>query len=170
MRLFFMSELKLYELSTQYQQLAQQLSELDLDAQTVQDTIEASGLVDDFTTKAQNIEMVCRQITKDIPAIEAELKRLKSLKEHRERVAAGLHEYLKFHMEATGIQKIEAPLFSISLRTNPPSVEVFDEAQVPEEFLVPKYSVSKTLLKEAMKDGKEIPGARMVQTTRVAIK
>ena len=165
-----MSELKLYELSTQYQQLAQQLSELDLDAETVRDTIDASGLVDDITTKAQNIEMVCRQMTKDIPAIEAELKRLKSLKEHRERVAAGLHEYLKYHMEQTGIQKIETPLFSISLRTNPPSVEVFDESQIPDEFMVPKYSVSKTLLKKAMEEGQEIPGCRMTQTTRVAIK
>jgi len=161
---------KLYELSTQYQQLANQLSDMDLDAQTVQDTIEASGLVDDFAIKAQNIEMVCRQITKDIPAIEAELKRLKLLKEKRERIAAGLHEYLQYHMTQTGITKIEAPLFSISLRTNPPSVEIFDEAQVPEEFLVPKYLVSKSLLKAAIETGREVPGARIIQNQRIAIK
>jgi len=161
---------KLYELSTQYQQLANQLSDMDLDAQTVQDTIEASGLVDDFAIKAQNIEMVCRQITKDIPAIEAELKRLKLLKEKRERIASGLHEYLQYHMTQTGITKIEAPLFSISLRTNPPSVEIFDEAQVPEEFLVPKYSVSKSLLKAAIETGREVPGARIIQNQRIAIK
>ena len=164
------TSLKLYELSNQYLQLAHQLADLDLDAQTVADTIEASGLTDEFTAKAQGIEMVCRELTKDVPAIEAEIKRLKALKEHRERVADGLHDYLKFHMSQTGIQKIEAPLFSISLRTNPPSVDVFDEAQVPNEFLVPKYTVSKTLLKEAMASGREIPGARMTRTTRIAIK
>lgn len=165
-----MNDIKLYEISGQYLQLLNQLADLDLDVDTVRDTVEASGLTDDFTTKAQSIEMICRQLVKDLPAIDAEIARLAALKKHRQRVAAGLHEYLKWNMEKTGIQKIEAPLFSISLQTNPPSVEVFDEAQVPEEFLVPKYSVSKTLLKEAMKDGKEIPGARMVQTTRVAIK
>lgn len=164
------TSLKLYELSNQYLQLAQQLADMDLDAQTVQDTIEASGLTDDFTAKAQGIEMVCREMTKDLPAIESEIKRLTGLKKHRERVADGLHEYLRFHMTQTGITKIEAPLFSISLRTNPPSVEVFDEAQVPEEFMVPKYTISKTLLKDAMAQGREIPGARMVQTTRVAVK
>ncbi len=68
------TSLKLYELSAQYQQLSQQLADLDMDAQTVADTIEASGLVDDFTTKAQALEMVCREMTKNIPAIEAELK------------------------------------------------------------------------------------------------
>lgn len=164
------TSLKLYELSTQYQQLAQQLAELDMDAQTVADTIEASGLTDDFTAKAQGIEMVCREMTKDIPAIEAELKRLKALKEHRERIAAGLHDYLKFHMEATGIQKIDSPLFSIALRKNPASVELFDETQVPEEFLVPKYSISKTAIKDAIKAGREVPGARMTQTTSLSIK
>lgn len=164
------TSLKLYELSSQYLQLAHQLADLDLDAQTVQDTIEASGLTDEFTAKAQGIEMVCRELTKDVPAIDAEIKRLKALKDHRERVADGLHDYLKFHMAQTGIQKIEAPLFSISLRTNPPSVEVFDEAQVPNEFMVPKYSISKTLLKDAMAAGREVPGARMTQTQRISIK
>ena len=164
------TNIKLYEISDQYLQLAHQLADLDLDAQTVADTIEASGLTDDFAVKAQNIEMVCRNLTKDIPAIDTEIKRLTALKKHRERVADGLHEYLLFNMQQTGIQKIEAPLFSISIRTNPPSVDVFDESQVPNEYMVPKYTISKTLIKEALSAGKEIPGARMTQTQRVAIK
>ena len=164
------SEIKLYELSGQYLALLDQLADMDIDAQTVADTIEASGLTDDIAAKAQNLEMVCRQMTKDVPAIDAEIKRLKALKDHRERVAEGLHEYLKRNMQAMGMSKIDTPLFAISVRTNPPSVEVFDEAQVPNEFLVPKYTVSKTLLKEAMASGRDIPGARMTQTTRIAIK
>ena len=164
------TSLKLYQLSDQYLQLAQKLADMDLDAQTVADTIEASGLTDEFAAKAQGIEMVFRELTKDLPAIDAEIKRLKALKEHRERVAEGLHEYLRFHMQQTGITKIDAPLFSISLRANPPSVDVFDEAQVPNKFLVPKYQVSKTLLKEAMAQGQEIPGARMVQTHRITVR
>lgn len=164
------TSLKLYEISGQYLQLAHQLADLDFDAETVADTIEASGLTDEFTAKAQGIEMVCRELTKDIPAIDAEIKRLTALKKHRERVADGLHDYLLYHMQQTGITKIEAPLFSISVRTNPPSVEVFDESQVPNEYMVPKYTISKTLIKEALSAGKEIPGARMTQTQRIAIK
>lgn len=165
-----MTDLKLYELSTQYLKLAHQLADLDLDAQTVADTIEASGLTDDIADKAQGIEMVCRQLTKDVPAIDAEIKRLKALKDHRERIADGLHAYLLYHMQQTGITKIDAPLFSIGVRANPPSVDVFDEALVPAEFLVPKYSISKTALKEAMVSGREVPGARMTQTQRISIK
>ena len=164
------SNIKLYEISGQYLQLLEKLADMDLDAQTVADTIEASGLADDLAAKAHGIEMVCRQLTKDVPAIDAEIKRLKALKDHREKAADGLHDYLKYHMQAMGMTKIETPLFSISVRTNPPSVEVFDEAQIPTEYMAIKYAVSKTALKEAMAAGAEIPGARMTQTTRIAIK
>lgn len=164
------SEIKLYELSGQYLALLDQLADMDLDAQTVADTIEASGLTDDIAAKAHGIEMVCRQLTKDVPAIDAEIKRLKALAERRERVADGLREYLKANMQAMGMTKIDTPLFSISIRTTPPSVEVFDEAQVPNKFMVPKYSVSKTMLKEAMESGREIPGARMVRKSRLSVK
>ena len=45
----------LYELTSQYRQLAERLSEGDFDAQTISDTIEASGIVDDLQTKAQGV-------------------------------------------------------------------------------------------------------------------
>lgn len=165
-----MTNLKLYQLSDQYLQLAQKLADMDLDAQTISDTIEASGLTDDFTAKAQNVEMMCRELSKDIPAIDAEIQRLKELKERRERVANGLRDYLMFNMQRTGIDRIDSPLFSIRIQNNPPSVEIFDESQVPKQYFVPKYVISKSSLKQDMQAGQEIAGARMVQSKRLVIK
>ena len=160
----------LYSLTGQYLELAHKLSNLDLDSETVADTIEASGLPDDIAMKAQGIEMVCRETVKDLPAIDAEIKRLQALKAHRVAVSDGLKAYLKRSMEAMGIEKIQCPLFTVSIRQNPASVEVFEESMVPNEYMVAKYSASKTKIKEALVAGVDVPGARMAKTTRLDVK
>lgn len=160
----------LYNLTGKYLELARNLANLDLDSETVADTIEASGLPDGIALKAQGIEMVCRDAIKDLPAIDAEIKRLQALKAHRVAVADGLKDYLKRSMEAMGMEKIQCPLFTVSIRNNPISVDVFEEAMVPNEYMVPKYSVSKTKVKEALVAGVDVPGARLVKTTRLDVK
>ena len=160
----------LYNLTGRYLELAHKLSNLDLDSETVADTIEASGLPDDIAAKAQGIEMVCRETVKDLPAIDAEIKRLQALKAHRVAVSDGLKAYLKRSMEAMGIEKIQCPLFTVSIRQNPASVDVFEEGMVPDEYMVAKYSASKTKIKEALVAGVDVPGARMAKTTRLDVK
>ena len=160
----------LYNLTGQFLELSRNLANLDLDSETVADTIEASGLPDDIALKAQGIEMVCRDAVKDLPAIDAEIKRLQALKAHRVAVADGLKAHLKRSMEAMGMEKIQCPLFTVSIRNNPTSVEVFEEAMVPNEYMVPKYSASKTKIKEALVAGVDVPGARLVRTTRLDVK
>ena len=164
----------LYVLSSQYAALADKLDRLELDDQTIADTIEASGLVDDIQTKAQGVLMVAAESTKYVPLIEMEIQRLKDLKATRERVAAGLRDYLKSCMESAGIEKIECPLWKVSIQKNPPSVEVFDSTSIPLAYMTdpkpPAPAPDKAAIREAIKAGKEIPGARMTQSTRLAIK
>ena len=71
-----MTNVALYQLAGQYQQLLSTLADLDLDAGCVADTLEASGLVDDITDKAVGIEMVARSLEMSVPAIDRELIRL----------------------------------------------------------------------------------------------
>ena len=160
----------LYDLAGQYRQLAERLANMDLDAETVADTIEASGLTDEIQQKAQGVLMVAKTTEQYVPAIEAEIARLQALKKRHERIAAGLRDYLKLNMEAAQIQRIQCPLFAISIRTNPASVEVFDEAQVPKELLRVAYSVDKTAIKAELKAGREVAGCRLTQSTRLEVK
>lgn len=161
----------LYDLAGQYKQLAEQLATMDLDAQTVADTIEASGLTDEIQQKAQGILLVAKSAEQYLPAIDAEIARLQALKKRHQRVATGLRDYLQHHMQNAGIQRIECPLFQISLRQNPPAVQVWDEAQVPAQFWVtPKPNVNKTAIAAALKAGQDVPGARLTQSTRLDIK
>jgi hypothetical protein len=170
-----MTELKLYEISGQYRQLAEQLATMDLDAQTVADTIEASGLTDALQEKAQGVELVARAAEIHCPAIDAEIARLQALKAHRQKIAQGLRDYLKAQMENAGVERIECPLFKLTVKKNPPAVEVEDERQVPAAFWVipppkpPESRIDKTAIKNAIKSGQEVPGAKLVQHTRLEV-
>ena len=170
-----MTDLKLYEISGQYRQLAERLATLDLDAETVADTIEASGLTDALQEKAQGVELVARAAELHVPAIDAEIERLQKLKAHRQKVAQGLRDYLKHHMEVAGIERIECPLFRLSIRKNPAAVEVEDERQVPASFWVtpppkvPEARIDKKAVAAAIKGGTDVPGCRLVQGTRLEI-
>lgn len=171
-----MTGIALYHLTGQYLQLAEKLANMDIDAQTVADTIEASGITDEITAKAQGIEIVARTAELHCPAIDAEIERLQALKAQRQKVAQGLRDYLKSNMEAAGIEKIECVLFKISLKKNPPAVEIFDEKQIPAELLrtpEPKPPVAapdKARIKELLNHGEDVPGAKLTQNTRIEIK
>jgi hypothetical protein len=159
----------LYDLAGAYKQLADRLATMDLDAETVADTIEASGLTDEISTKAQGVLLVAKSAEQYLPAIEAEIARLTALKKRHERIAAGLRDYLKVNMQQAGIERIACPLFDVSIRTNPAAVEVFDEAQVPNALLRVKYEVDKAAIKAELKAGREVAGCRLVQGTRLVV-
>jgi hypothetical protein len=170
-----MTELKLYEIAGQYRQLAEKLADGDFDPTTIADTIEASGLTDALQEKAQGVEMVARAAEMYLPAIDAEIERLKALKARRQRIAEGLREYVRMNMETAGIERIECPLFRITLKKNPPAVEVLDDSEVPLRFWVtpkpkpPERRIDKAAVKDAIKAGEDVPGCRLVQATRIDI-
>ena len=168
-----MTTVALYQLAGQYQQLAEQLADMDLDAQTVADTIEASGLTDDIMVKAQGIECVARTLEMYTPAIDAEIDRLKLLKAGREKKAQGLRDYLKLNMIACGIEKIESPLFKIKLQNNPQAVDIYEPGLIPVEYMrlpeMPPPAPDKTAIKAALKAGHEVQGARLTQGQRLVV-
>jgi hypothetical protein len=165
----------LYELTNNYLALAEKLADGDFDAQTIADTIEASGITDELATKAQGIEYVARGAEAHNAAIDAEIARLQALKAQRMRVAAGLRKYLLENMQRAGIERIDCPLFSISIRKNPPAVEIFDAPSIPAEYMVmpePKPPVpapDKKAIAADIKAGKDVPGARLTQSMRLAV-
>ena len=164
----------LYNISNQYIQLAETLADGDFDLATIDDTIEASGLLDDFTDKAQALEFVARGATAHNPTIDAEIARLTALKGRRESIAAGVRKYLMDNMIRTGISKITCPLFSISIQNNPPAVDVFDVLSLPPDCMrtpEPKPPVpDKNAIKAHLQAGLDVPGAKLVQSQRLNIK
>lgn len=87
-----------------------------------------------------------------------------------------LRRYLSEHMAAAGITEIkdERGIFRATLaRGRDEAVEVFDEKQLPTDYMteVPAtFKPDKTLIKKALKDGYEVPGAKLVKRDRLTIK
>lgn len=166
----------LYNISNEYLKLAETLADGDFDLATIDDTIEASGLLDDFTDKAQALECVARGAMAHHPAMDAEIARLQARKARHEAVAAGVRKYLLDNMQRTGITKITCPLFSISIANNPPSTDVYDPLSLPAEYMrtpEPKPPIAapdKAAIKVALQAGKDVPGAKLVQSQRLVVK
>ena len=166
----------LYNISSQYLQLSETLADSDFDLATIDDTIEASGLIDDFTDKAQALEFVARGALAHNPAIDAEIARLTALKARRESIAAGVRKYLLDNMVRTGITKLTCPFFSISIQNNPPAVDVYDPLSLPPEFWrtpEPKPPVAapdKNAIKAHLQAGLEVQGAKLTQSVRLVVK
>lgn len=164
----------LYNLASEYRALAMFLADGDFDLDTIADTVEASGLPEAIADKAQGCEMVARTMEADIPAIDAEIKRLQGLKKARQDKADALRKYVLDNMLACDIQSIDAPLFSIKVAKNPPKVDIFDERQLPAHYLTdpppPAPVPDKKLIAQALKDKADVPGARLVQGFRLNVK
>lgn len=162
----------LYQLASQYRADLEKLAELDLPEEVVADTLE--GLSGELEVKAQNVVAFARHLEKTAEAMkeaEAEMaKRRKAVEARVERIK----RYVLDCMQSNGIQKIECPWFSISIAKNPPAVEIEDERMIPSEYFVvpppPPPQVDKKLIAQALKEGKDVPGAKLRQGVRLAIR
>lgn len=66
---------------------------------------------------------------------------------------------IKRLMEAANQRSIDLPAAKISLGKSPAKVLITDETAIPEEFVRIKREPNKTAIKEALVEGKDVPGA-----------
>ena len=152
---------KLYELTGQLKELERLVSENQAPLSEVEDTIKL--IEGDFEEKAINIVKVIRNKEPDISAIDEEIKRLQQMKKNINAKAENLKEYLRQNMEANGINKIECPIFSITLKRAAASVKIIDENLLPDEYVTIKTSCQpdKASILKALKNGEQIKGAEL---------
>ena len=92
----------------------------------------------------------------------AEAKRLAA----RAKAAENRINYLKMRylqiMQQHGLKKIAGKVYTLSVRETP-VVQIDDEKLLPEQYMTEKVTASpnKQLLKDALKSGVAIPGARL---------
>lgn len=163
---------QLYILADEYRQAADKLADMDLPDDVIADTLEA--LAGDFETKATNVALFSRNLAVMAAAMllaEAGIAaRRKAVEARIDRV----NGFLLANMQATGIKTIDSAYLRLSVRDNPPAVDVFDAAQVPAQYMLqpdpPPPSVDKAAVKAAFKAGEDVPGCRITQSQRLEVK
>jgi archaellum component FlaC len=126
---------------------------------------------DQLQAKAGNYAKVIANIQSDVDAIDNEIKRLKAMKESKDRAITRLKDAVKNAMLVSGIEKIESPLFKLSTRRSE-SVEVDIVDALPSQFLNIKNVVTadKVAIKDAIKGGQNVFGARLIENFNLQIK
>jgi len=167
-----MNKLSLYELSTNYLQALDFLTdpEMDLPVEAVNDTMEALG--DELENKAINVAKFFRNMEATADAIKiAEANMAKRRKALENRVQ-WLKNYIKNNMESCGINDIECPHFKLSIQKNPAAVNILDEDAIPEQFKeqVISWKIDKIAIKDAINAGSVVPGTELINGTRLTVK
>lgn len=83
-----------------------------------------------------------------------------------------LEDYLQTNMERRSITHISCPYFDIKLKKCPPSVDIQDEEELPDEYKRTKTEIvpDKIKMREEMMAGVIIPGASLKNKLRLEIR
>jgi len=162
--------MKLYELASQYQELIPLAENADdeADLQAFYDTLD--GLQGEIGEKLENCAAVVKTIDAEAEAIAAEEKRLATRRRALQNSADRLKAYMRDGMDAAQMVKHKGKLFTISLQDNPPAVVVDDEASLPRDYCRVKVEPDKTAIKDALKNGVEVPGVHLEHTKSLRIR
>lgn len=158
--------MKLYELDHAYLQVAQMMEDGE---EGLEDTLESiEGSIEE---KYENIIYIIRNAEAMAEAYKKEAESFTKKQKVEENKIKNLKEYMKGSLVNTGKKKVQAGLFTVSVRNNAQSVDVLDQSAIPEKYFVPKPSeLSKKAILEDLKEGKEVEGATLKRTQSVIIK
>lgn len=121
--------------------------------------------------KAVAVACVYRSLDEDAARVGREIERLTAMKKRLERERDRVKEGLSAAFTALGVEKVKGMYADISFRASEQTI--IDNADaVPEEYMTVKttYTPNKTAIREAIKAGKEVPGAHLEQRKNIQIK
>lgn len=154
----------LYELTRAIEEF-----DLEIDEETgeVTNLDELDALELERDTKVENIALWVKNLTAEAAAIKAEVQNLTKRQKAAENKAERLKDYLIGNLAG---EKFKTPKVAISYRTSE-SVELTGEPEdLPPEFLRQKLEAKKTDIKKALKAGRTVPGAVLVEKQNLQIR
>lgn len=162
----------LYELSGQRLALQNKLEAMNFDEETILDTLEGEST--ELQAKIEDYGYVIRNRTSFADAQSAEIARMIARRDAELKRIANIELWLLTNMQGCGITKIECPAFTVSVKVNPASLDVLDEAAIPAEYMrTPKPPVpapDKRAILEALKLGVPVDGCSIKHTSKLVVK
>ncbi len=160
-------ETKLYEIT---ENIAAILGEEDWTDETEQ-RLERLEMA--LEKKAENIVKFIGELESRAAYHKSEEERIAARRKAMEARTVRLKDYLKRNLELAGRTEVEAGTHKIAIQPNPPSVYVDAEQSIPPRFfvIVPQTTrLDKKAVADALKNGEDVPGARLVRGTSLRIR
>lgn len=156
------------------ERIAQYIQALDPDDLSADAYAELSALlIGELAGTREKVDNVGRALHM-FESIEASAKRERERLEKREQWAARqaerLTEYVLAVLDASNIPKLDGETSTLTARKNPPAVQIDEPAAVPGEYMRtprPPAAPDKTLIKNALLAGIDVPGCRLEQRRRL---
>lgn len=158
--------MNLFELNEKYRELEQRD---DLDPETLKDTLDS--ISDSRETKLDNIATWIENNEGDIDKLNKKIKGFQSEKKRLINKNQQLNKYMTSALEDWGIKKISTDRHIIKLGRETQQTVIFDEKKIPNEFYKASApTISKSLIKEAIQNGINVPGAELKLNRKTVIK
>lgn len=164
--------MRLYEIANEYQTTFDFLATAEDIPQEQFDAILDTWKCE-FEDKAIEVAKFCKNLEAQANAINDAAEEMCLRAMRLQKKANNMRDYIQREMDKCKIKEIKkSPLFMITIRSNPPSVEVFNTEEIPDEFILKKEvtSINKNLIKDVIKEGIIVPGAHLVSKERLIIK
>ena len=123
-----------------------------------------------FEDKAENIAKIIKNLKSDEEGLKKEIERLTKRKNTCVVKAAYLKKYLQDEMIRTNTKKLKSSLFSFTIQLSPPSVVLYNESLIPDEYFEIMKKADKTKIKDHLKEGVIITGAQLEQKENLVIR
>lgn len=115
--------------------------------------------------KSRNVGLVIKNMSNDIEQIDKEIKRLTAMKKSTQSKIESLKSYI-----LTYGCPVKDVAVTIRFSKGRESVEVEKGVDLPESFRKYTWTPNKTAIGEALKEGQEIAGCRLVRKPSVSVK
>jgi CRISPR/Cas system-associated endoribonuclease Cas2 len=163
--------LKLYDLAESYQNIQNLLDAEGADQESL--NMALTVIETEIQEKGLNIAVILQGLKNDAEIIKAEETRLANRRKALETKYDWLRSYLMGELEKAKITEIKSPTQTITIQNNKPTVIIADEKKIPARYLtvVPKsYVPNKVAILEAIKSGKKVRGAELLQGKSLRIR
>lgn len=157
----------LYELTSNYRKL-QSLAD-ETDPEVFNDTM--ASIDDAIQDKAIGYAKVISAMEAETAEIQEQINRLQARKKNVTTNIDRMKSNLIQAFHTADIDQVKDSLFTVKIRHNPESILLMDENKIPVDYYQEQpMKLSKTLIKEALKKGKKVPGAELTRSESLMIK
>jgi hypothetical protein len=162
--------MQLYKIASEYKLAFDKMSD---DEELTPEIIEDSlvDVKDEFENKVINVSYGIKNMEAEALAIKNAEKEMAIRRRNLENQIQRIKDYLQSNMEKCAITEIKCPYFKIRIKKCPPSVQIFEDDAVPDEFMRIKETrePDKTKIKDHLKNH-DVTFAILVQKNRLEIK
>ena len=146
----------LYEISANLRELFERSFESEDD----QDF--KAELEQELTGKTDSVAAYYRKMQADILNAENEKKRINDILTVRKNKLTRYKEYIYNCLDLLQVNSIEGDNSKLSFRKGVAKLSILDEKKIPINFIKTVNSIDKAMLKEALKNGEIIDGAKLI--------